>query len=285
MTTTLKRRLRRASTSLVRRSRTLFERGVPAAAAADVQFDPQAPPLVLSPHWDDAVLSCWSLLSADTEVEIVNLFAGLPPQGRRGPWEAFAGLHDSRERAQGRIAEDARALSLAGRDVHNLPLQEVRQREAAEGTRLSALRRELAGAVTRASRVYAPAGIGGHVDHVLARRYARELLAHGMPVTLYAELPYCVTHGWPEWARQDGRRDEGDVDAYWQTFLRDVPEMPPLREGRVVHLDDDAAAAKLRAIGCYQLSLGLAAREMLAAGGFHAVEVAWDLEPLENSAG
>jgi LmbE family N-acetylglucosaminyl deacetylase len=255
----------------------LLQRAAPAGGSAEVQFDPQAPVLVLSPHWDDAVLSCWNVLRARTEVEVVNVFAGLPPQGRSGPWEAFAGLPDSRERARARIEEDAHALSLAGRHAHNLALQEVKQRDGTERERLAAVRRALASEVTRASRVFAPAGIGGHVDHVLARTYARSLLARGMPVTLYAELPYCVTHGWPEWVRADGPRGAGDIDAYWQVFLRGVPEMPPLREGRVVHLDADDGAAKRRAIDCYQLSLGLAAREMLAAGAFHTVEVAWDL--------
>jgi len=270
MTTTLKRRLRRASTSLVRRSRTLLERAAPADGSAAVQFDPQAAPVLLSPHWDDAVLSCWNVLNADPRPEVVNVFAGLPAAGHSGPWEAFAGLPDSRARAQARIEEDAHALSLAGHRPHNLQLQETKQRDGSEGARLRALGRALAGVVPRASRVYAPAGIGGHVDHVLARRYACSLLRQGMPVTLYAELPYCVTHGWPQWVRADGPRGSGDVDAYWQVFLRDVPGMPPLHDGRVVGLDGDAAAAKLRAIGCYQLSLGLAAREMLAAGAFHS---------------
>jgi len=279
MTTSPKRRLRSASASLVQRSRALLERAGPADGGADVQFDPQAPALVLSPHWDDAVLSCWSVLGMDGEVNVVNVFAALPAEGRRGPWEALAGLRDSRARAQARIEEDARALALAGRRAYNLPLPEIQQRGGPDAVSLSALRRELAGAVPAASRLYAPAGIGGHVDHVLARRCARHLLGRGVPVTLYAELPYCVAHGWPAWVRAEGPHGSGDVDAYWQAFLADVPEMPPLRRGRVAHLDDDAAATKLRAIGCYELSLGLATREMLAAGAFHTTEVAWDLDP------
>ena len=103
------------------------------------------------------------------------------------------------------------------------------------------------------------------------------MLARGMPVSLYAELPYSVTHGWPPWVQAQGPRAWGDVDAYWQAFLTDVPEMPPLRAARVAHLDAEAAAVKLRAIGCYRLSLGLAAREALAAGAFHTAEVMWDL--------
>ena len=285
MTTPPKRRLRSAPSSLLRRSRTLLERTAPGGDGADVELDPQAPALVLSPHWDDAVLSCWSVLSASDELSVVNVFAALPPAGRRGPWEALAGLADSRERARARLEEDAGALALAGRRAHNLELPEIQQREGPDAVGLPALLRALAQAVPRASRVYAPAGIGGHVDHVLTRRCALRLLERGMPVTLYAELPYCVTHGWPAWVGAQGPQAWGDVDAYWETFLTDVPEMPALHQARVAQLDAEAAALKLRAIGCYRLSLGLAAREALAAGAFHTAEVMWDLQAGTPAAG
>ncbi len=277
MTTPPKRRLRSVSAKVVRRSRGLVER-TSAGGGADVEFDPRAPALVLSPHWDDAVLSCWSVLADPGELNVANVFAALPPPGRKGPWEAFAGLRDSRERAQARLQEDARALSLAGRSAHNLELPEIQQRDGPDSVTPADVRAALVDAVPRASRVYAPAGIGGHVDHVLARRYAQQLLGRGMPVSLYAELPYCVAHGWPSWVRADGPHISGDVDAYWQAYLGGVPQMPPLREGRVVRLDAQTAAVKLRAIGCYELSLGLAARETLAAGAFYAAEVMWSLE-------
>ena len=284
MTTPPKRRLRSVSAKVVRRSRRFVER-TSTGGGADLEFDPHAPALVLSPHWDDAVLSCWSVLAGPGELNVVNVFAALPPPGRKGPWEAFAGLRDSRERARARREEDARALSLAGRNAHNLELPEIQQREGPDSVSPADVRRALVDALPRASRVYAPAGIGGHVDHVLARRYAQQLLGRGMPVSLYAELPYCVAHGWPSWVRADGPHGSGDVDAYWQAFLGGVPQMPPLREGRVARLDAETAAVKLRAIGCYELSLGLAARETLAAGAFYAAEVVWSLEPETPAAG
>ena len=285
MTTPPKRRLRSAPASLLRRSRDASGADRPGGEGADLEADPRAPVLVLSPHWDDAVLSCWSVLAAGGELTVVNVFAALPAAGRRGPWEAFAGLADSRERARARLEEDARALSLAGREAHNLELPEIQQRDGPDAVSAAAVGRALAEAVPAASRVYAPAGIGGHVDHVLARRCALRLLARGMPVTLYAELPYCVTHGWPEWVGAQGPHGSGDVDAYWRAFLTDVPQMPPLREARVAQLDTRDAALKLRAIACYELSLGLAVRETLAAGAFHTAEVMWDLRPSTPSPG
>jgi hypothetical protein len=34
--------------------------------------------VILSPHLDDAVLSCWHLLTGPGEVEVINVFAGVP---------------------------------------------------------------------------------------------------------------------------------------------------------------------------------------------------------------
>ncbi len=244
-----------------------------------LRVDQHAPELLLSPHWDDAVLDCWSLLASERELNLVNVFAGIPPAGRAGVWEAVIGARDSAERARARMAEDARALALAGRQAVNLALLDARyRRQTPSAVGLDELDRALVGEVQSASRVYVPAGIGAHADHVLTRHYGRMLLRAGMPVTLYAELPYCVFHGWPAWV--DGREPASgrDVDAYWQSFLRDVPEMPSLRSAEVVRLDAPTASSKCQALGCYEASLNYAIRHLLADPAFHGYEARWDLE-------
>ncbi|MGH2855333.1 MAG: hypothetical protein ACRDLF_14200, partial [Solirubrobacteraceae bacterium] len=87
--------LRGLPRALYRRSRALRESYRERRLRSCVRSDPQAPELVLSPHWDDAVLDCWSLLSSDREVHVVNLFAGVPAPGRLGPWDAITGAEDS----------------------------------------------------------------------------------------------------------------------------------------------------------------------------------------------
>jgi LmbE family N-acetylglucosaminyl deacetylase len=248
-----------------------------------LRFDPDAPALVLSPHLDDAVLDCWSLLSSDRELTVVNLFAGVPAAGHRGVWEAVLGVSDSAERTRMRIAEDARALACAGRQALNLGLLDAQYREAPAALGLADLDGALAAAAPSASRVYAPAGIGAHGDHLLARRYARMLLAAGMPVTLYAELPYCIFHGWPAWV--DGREPEPsrDVDAYWLSFLERVPEMPALRSATVERLQPALASAKLEAIRCYRTSLNDGVIRLLSEPEIHRYEVHWEL--LEQARG
>lgn len=233
---------------------------------------------MLSPHWDDAVLDCWSLLASDRQLNVVNFFAGIPPPGSPGVWEAIIGARDPAERARERMAEDTRALARAGRQPLNLPLLDAQyRRPTPHALRLEDLDRTLAAEVQSAARVYVPAGIGSHLDHLLTRRYGRMLLRAGMPVTLYAELPYCIFHGWPCWV--DGREPapNRNVDAYWQSFLRDVPEMPSLRSAEVERLDGPTASAKCEAMQCYETSLNYGVRRLLADPAFHGYEVRWEL--------
>lgn len=37
------------------------------------------PIVIVSPHPDDAVLSCWHLLDDPGQVSVINVFAGVPP--------------------------------------------------------------------------------------------------------------------------------------------------------------------------------------------------------------
>jgi hypothetical protein len=239
--------------------------------------DMRAPALLLSPHCDDAVLSCWSVLASGAPLAVVNVFAGVPAAGVASTWEAILGVPDTAARTRLRIDEDTRALAVTGRQAVNLPLLDSQLRERGDAPSLDELDRALAAAVTAASRVYAPAGIGGQGDHVITRRYARSLLAAGMPVSLYAELPYCIFHGWPSWVTGSEPGADGNVDGYWDSFLAPVDEMPPLRSATVEHLDAGPAAAKREAIAGYRASLNYAARRMLADPQFHAHEVRWEL--------
>ncbi|HEV3322969.1 MAG TPA: hypothetical protein VG147_12385 [Solirubrobacteraceae bacterium] len=263
-----------------RRSRALRETYRECRFRTRLRFDPQAPELLLSPHWDDAVLDCWSLLRSELPVTVVNLFAGVPAPGRLAPWDAITGAADSAVRARERIAEDARALASAGRTPLNLPFLDAQYRAASGAPGLEEIDRALSAAVPSASRVHAPAGVGGHLDHLLACRYGRMLLRAGLPVTLYADLPYCVLHGWPHWVDGSEPDPHRNVDAFWLEFLKGVPELPGLRSAHVERLDDTVAAAKLAAMRCYvtQFSgLDYGAGRPLSDPEIHRFEVRWEL--------
>jgi len=74
------------------------------------------PVAILSPHHDDAVLSCWHVLSGPGEVLVINVFAGIPgPQGGDRAWDRGAGVSDSAAALDGHpshvaVPDAARAL-------------------------------------------------------------------------------------------------------------------------------------------------------------------------------
>lgn len=268
--------------TLYRRSRGLRRDLADRRFVPRLEFDPQAPALVLSPHLDDAVLDCFSVLSAPGEVAVVNLFAGVPPASEPPLWDAITGARDSAERVRERRAEDATALARAGREPQNLDFLDAQYRKPPP-LRLDQLDAAIVAKAPRASRIHTTAGIGGHPDHLLARRYALALARAGMPVALYADLPYCVYHGWPHWV--DGREPDPhrDIDPFWMQFLAGVPGLPPLRGASVVRLDDDAARAKLSAMSAYATqfpALSFGGRDMLTDPEIHRFEVRWETGPV-----
>jgi LmbE family N-acetylglucosaminyl deacetylase len=202
---------------------------------------------VLSPHPDDAVLSAWSVLRRPGPVRVVNVCAGVPPPGPPPRWDGLTGARDAAERMRERLAEDRAALARAGREAVYLDFLDHQYR-APGPIEPTALSSALSGAVGGSTELWAPAGIGGHPDHVQVREAALALRADGGPaVRLYAELPYAVRWGWPEWV--SGRRAvEGlDVDAWLTAFL---PEGTPAGERHV--LSRAEARRKLHALRDYR---------------------------------
>jgi LmbE family N-acetylglucosaminyl deacetylase len=146
------------------------------------------PIVVLSPHFDDAALSCWSLIEAPGPLRVVNVFGGIPQPGQGGEWDRKLGIVDSAAHMRDRMEEDRAALARAGREAITLPLLDNQYGEAGVDVRGA-----LAPHLASSSAVYAPAGIGAHPDHVRVRDAA---IALRPDVRLYADLPYALRWGW-----------------------------------------------------------------------------------------
>jgi hypothetical protein len=274
------RRASRAPTGIARRWRSAQRLRAERRFQTALRFDATAPSLLLSPHWDDAVFDCWGLLTSADDLAVVNVFAGEPSAGRLTRWDRVTGASDSNMRARERFAEDEAALARAGRSAVSLPLLDAEYRQPESAPSLGDLDRELAVVARATSRVYAPAGLGTNVDHKLVRWYARMLGRSGIPISLYADLPYCVVHGWPYWVDGSERDPYRDVDAFWRTFLVDVPELKRLHDADVVRLEDKQAAAKLEAMRTYRTqfaSLDGGAAGILGNPAIHRFEVIWKL--------
>lgn len=185
-----------------------------------------APVLFLSPHLDDAVLSCGNLVRRAPRASVVTVFSEAAPGphtkaarsflrqcgATAGAEELFAARR--REDVEVVAAAGAAAVHLGRRDalfrtrrmpralgrvlpelVHRYPtfrFDIARGRVAAAERGLAARLAEQVTALARQSGaevVFCPLGVGRHVDHVLVRSVGPEL---GARVVYYADFPYTL---------------------------------------------------------------------------------------------
>ena len=83
------------------------------------------PLLIVSPHYDDAMLSAFSILGpgrrAANEVTVLTVFGGRPTPAMSGPWDLSCGFRNSDEAMTARAHEEVKAF--AGLDVTRLALE------------------------------------------------------------------------------------------------------------------------------------------------------------------
>ena len=245
-------------------------------------FSASAPVLILSPHFDDAVFNHWSLLmDASLDVQVVNVFAGVPETGVCAVGDLHRGVRDSAEYVEMRRAEDAHALSLVGRSPINLDIVEYRYRVQQLQIPLWLARllgrpkRSIVNAPWRKDRegiheeiidrlapispswsmVCAPVGIGGHPDHHVVREVARRIAREwGIPVRLYADIPYACADGWPGWTSEPApTTPDPRIEQEWSrtASATTFDALPSWRDARVVRLDQEAIDRKRRAVATY----------------------------------
>ncbi|HEX8080322.1 MAG TPA: PIG-L family deacetylase [Jatrophihabitans sp.] len=206
--------------------------------------EPQPPVVVLSPHLDDAVLSCFAVLSRQgTATTVVTVFAGVPGPGTVGRWDASQGVSRSDEYLAERAADDLDVMAGLGVRAVHLPLLDEQYRTSRLTTRSLARRLEQH---VEGADVHAPAGFGQHPDHVLVRDAALRAFTGMASLRLYADLPYAADQGWPLECR-DG------------SCGRDLPETLPgiASRPRVTGCEHEAltaetASAKLRCLARYR---------------------------------
>jgi LmbE family N-acetylglucosaminyl deacetylase len=178
----------------------------------------------LSPHLDDAVLSCggrmWQQVQAGDEVTVVTIFAGTPDP--KVPFSPFAEELHARwgepvDVVRERQREDREALAALGVEALHWRYADCIYRRTPEGDpaygseaslwgrihpaegkliqelakRIRALR-QASGAV-----LYVPLAVGRHVDHRVARQAAErcEIEEHPPGLIYYEDYPYAEEPG------------------------------------------------------------------------------------------
>jgi GlcNAc-PI de-N-acetylase len=90
-----------------------------------VSFElPEGPVLIVSPHADDAALSCAALLDRGEPVEVVTVCLGEPDPPQQGWWDEVCGFASSAESIPARRREDEAALGPGGHRRRFLDLLE-----------------------------------------------------------------------------------------------------------------------------------------------------------------
>lgn len=175
--------------------------------------------IYLSPHYDDAALSCGGAIQqqvqASQSVLVITLCAAAPPTDQ--PLSPFAQrLHqawgDFAEMVATRRAEDEAAMSILGVEARRLNFTDCIYRgQPAQGEwyyhevedlfgpihpldlKLST---EMAKSITdvvafdQETIIYAPLTVGNHVDHQLTHATAWQLCEQGWSVVFYEDYPY-----------------------------------------------------------------------------------------------
>jgi LmbE family N-acetylglucosaminyl deacetylase len=137
--------------------------------------------LVVSPHCDDAVLSCGELIAASGGATVVTVFAGAPSTYEPlTVWDLAAGFLPGDDVMAARRAEDAAALSALGARPHWM---DFRDAQYGPSPKVQELRSALASVIEteRPFVVAVPLGLF-HGDHELVHEACMQLL--GMAPTL-----------------------------------------------------------------------------------------------------
>ncbi len=172
--------------------------------------------IYLSPHFDDAVLSCGGLIWEQTRlgipVEAWTICAGDPPPGALSPQAQKCHLEWGTAGAEETVAlrrvEDRQALQIVGAAWRHLPFPDCIYRRSSEGEALypdrytgprhpteANLPVEIAARVQKELEpddcLVCPLTVGGHLDHILVREAAEKLRR---PLLYYAEIPYLLDY-------------------------------------------------------------------------------------------
>ncbi len=155
--------------------------------------------VAVSPHLDDAALSASVALSAGGAT-VATVFTAVPAADWPVSWwDRLTGATSSVQRQRDRLAEDAAAMMLLSAKAIHLDAAEAQYRDGDPD--LGPAIERLTDLLAEAGEVWLPSAIGGHRDHAFARDAGlRAAAAAGhREVRLYADFPYVIAYGWPDW--------------------------------------------------------------------------------------
>jgi LmbE family N-acetylglucosaminyl deacetylase len=146
--------------------------------------------LVISPHLDDAVLSCGQLLAARPASTVCTVFTSAPHAEMTTPWDRDSGFANASEAVRARKAEDLRALCKLGASAIHLPFYDAQYQFPQTQQALIPVLIETFNLV-RPDALVVPLGLF-HSDHTLVADACLASMSGfaNTPVFAYEDVPY-----------------------------------------------------------------------------------------------
>jgi LmbE family N-acetylglucosaminyl deacetylase len=227
--------------------------------------------VVLSPHLDDAVLSCfWDLMSG---ARVITVYAGVPNESARASgWDRACGFDDPREHVRARLAEDEMIMGELGVASARWGFCEYQNRTYGPRPSILQLTHYLKNATDDGDTLLAPVtrlSPSPHPDHEDVRTAA---IQTGRHVRLYGDLPHCLKQigEWPDVVGLGGPPGP----KAWRGAA------PPVAVHRLGTFVTEAKAAAMRAYATQFKPLGRLrdqpSRRVLRRPEVYGVEVKWE---------
>lgn len=218
--------------------------------------------LVISPHLDDAALSCSDAIWRAPRAAVLTVFAGTPTDAAmQTDWDARSGFASAGEAMRARRAEDAAALKTLAAEPIWLDFLDSQYGDTPTVDAVAAALEDVVRGFSPKT-VLLPAGLF-HSDHVLA---------HEAALRVRKRLPQL---DWRMYEEAHYRRIAGFLQRRLARLLEQHVQATPLPS----RPDADAASAKEAAIDCYASQLrALEARVRDGHADAFAPECFWRLE-------
>lgn len=146
--------------------------------------------LAVSPHLDDAVLSCGLLLAAHPDAVVCTIFTSAPQENMTTDWDRESGFADAFAAMRTRKLEDVRALSSLGASPIHLPFCDAQYLSSPSHAELAAALKETFMKVWPATLLI-PLGLF-HSDHTLVANACLASMGWFGDATVlaYEDVPY-----------------------------------------------------------------------------------------------
>jgi len=194
---------------------------------------------IISPHLDDAVLSCWHRLE-QPDTQVVTVFTGIPTQRKPSAWDTATGFRTPEETMNARIKENLVALRSTPSVAVNLEYIDHAYRDSPLD--INRITEDVLHAAHDDAVFIAAAGVTQylrkpHPDHEATRAVGKRLMELGRTVLFYADVPYILPRfrhvGWHERLPIEGIKKKLGLDVVSEPY--ELSEVQQARKWQAVH--------------------------------------------------